>query len=190
MSVENTPYLRSANRYVALQPALAPTQEQLARRKRLRRFNRLVVYLPVGITALAWIVLILGLFWLTVAGGWFAMDTNAAYYRGLASGVADTFTIIMLAPLLLLCALPPVAVIALVVYRRRKSADPEDRPSLPLFWRIENIVVSVQDRTKTHLPKVASPVISAHATAAFLNRFLIELKQIISQEIDRNVHDR
>ena len=96
MSVENIPYLRSPDRYVALQPALAPTQEQLARRKRLRRFNRLVVYLPVGITALAWIVLILGLFWLTVAGGWFAMDTNAAYYRGLASGVADTFTIIML----------------------------------------------------------------------------------------------
>ena len=191
MSVENTPYLRSADRYITLQPTLAPTTEQMARRTSLRRFNRLAVYLPLGIAGLAWIVLILGLLWLTVAGDWFAMDTNQAYYRALASGVADTFTILMLTPLLLLCALPAVGTVALVFYRRRrKAASPQTAPSLPLFWRIENFVVSVRDRVESLLPKVANPVISAHSIAAYLNRFFIELKQIVSQEIDRYDHER
>lgn len=168
-----------------------PTAEQKARSAKLRRFNRLTIYLPLGLVTLAWIALIVTLLWLSVAGAWFAMDTDQANYRQLFSAVADIVTILALAPLLLLCALPPVGAIGLVIYRRQRKVDTASAvPSLPLFWRIENFVIAVRDNIAAMLPRLAHPVISAHATAAFVNRFVMEIKQIIRQEISRNGDDR
>lgn len=168
-----------------------PTAEQEARAAHLRRFNRLTIYVPLALVALAWIALIVTLLWLSVAGEWFAMETDQANYRQLFSALADIVTILALAPLLLLCALPPVGAIGLVVYRRQRKADASPAaPSLPLFWRIENFVIAAHDRIAAVLPRLAHPVINAHATAAFVNRFVIEIKKIIRQEISRNGDDR
>lgn len=171
--------------------SIQPTPEQEARRARLRRFNRLVIYLPVGLVALAWIVLVAALFWLSIAGDWFAIDTDQTTYRHLLSGLADVVTILALLPLLLLCALPSIGAIALVVYRRqRKTAAAPQAPSLPLLWRIENIVRDARDKSAAALPRIARPVINAHATGAFIRKLILELKQIIRQEISRNGDDR
>jgi hypothetical protein len=164
-----------------------PTPAQKERRARLRRFNGLVLYLPLTLVTAAWIVLIVALIWLAVAGEWFAMDTNQAYYRGLISAVADIFTMLMLTPLLILCSLPVLAALAYPIYlRRRRAAKTESAESLPLFWRAENIITSIRDGVDHSIPRVARPIISAHAFAALVRRFLIEVKQVISQEILRN----
>lgn len=194
MRVENTSQLELITyRQLAELEAprnVQPTQEQEARRDRLKRFNRLVIYLPLGLVALAWIVLVGVLFWLAIAGEWFAMDTDQARFRQLLSAIADIVTILALAPLLLLCAVPSVGAIGLYVYRRQRKADAPQAPSLPLFWRIENVVRTIRDRTAATLPKIARPVINAHATGAFIQRLIIEVKQIIRQEIFRNGDDR
>lgn len=167
---------------------VAPTAEQLARKRALRRFNRLAVYLPVGLLALVWLGLILGMFWLTVAGSWFNVDTNREYYRSLISGVADAFTVIMLAPLLLLCSLPPIGTAAFFVWRRqRRRAQPAGPEKLPIFWRVENIVTTVRARVATTTPRVARPVITAHAAAAYVRTFISQIKEIVSREINRYV---
>ncbi len=194
MHVENTSQLEPVT-YRQQMELEAPrstqaTPEQEARRARLRRFNRLVIYLPVGLVALAWIVFVALLFWLSIAGEWFAMDTDQLNNRQLFSGLADVVTILALLPLLLLCALPSVGAIALVVYRRQRKTAAPQAPSLPLLWRIENIVRDARDKSAAALPKIARPVINAHATGAFIRRLILELKQIIRQEIFRNGDDR
>lgn len=167
-----------------------PTAEQLARLARRNRFNRLFVYLPVGLVALLWLGLVLGLLWLTIVGSWFAMDTNQEYYRALVSGVADAFTILMLSPLLVLCAIPIVLAAGLIVYRRRRKGDREPGPeSLPIMWRIENVVSSVRSRVDGTTPKVAQPIINAYGAVTYLRTFYRRLKEIISQEIDRYVNN-
>lgn len=168
-----------------------PTVEQEKRLARRRRFNRLFVYLPLGLVAILWLALILGMTWLSVAGDWFAMDTNQPYFRDLFSGVADAFTILMLTPALALCAIPAILAGAFTVYRRQRRKEKEGQaPSLPLMWRVENVVVSIQETVSGITSRAARPLITAHAMAAFARTFLHELKQIILQEIDKDVDDR
>lgn len=168
-----------------------PSVDQEDRLARRRRFNRIFVYLPLGLGVILWLGLILGMSWLAVAGDWFAMDTNQPYFRGLFSGVADAFTILMLTPILALCATPTILAGALTVYRRRRRKEKEGQePSLPLMWRVENVVISIRETVSNAAPKVARPLITAHGMATFATTFLHELKQIILQEIDKDVDDR
>ena len=174
MTIETTSYAQSTTI-----PQARP--EQLERLAARRRFNRLYVYVPLAVITLLWLGLILTLLWLAVVGRWFAMDTNQEYYRALASGLADAFTILMLTPFLLLCALPSAAAIAFTVYRRQRKGDPATvQKSLPLFWRVENMVLTIQAKVEAFMPKLAQPIITAHAAAAFVRTLLQEIKEIIT----------
>ena len=167
-----------------------PTPEQLERKRKQRRFTRVRVWLPVGIVALLWFLAIIGLLWLTVVGQWFYMDTNQATYRSLVSGAADAVIILSITPLLLMCALPSVGILALMVQRRRQ--DPEGRSwtesARRLLWRFDNGVMGVRDRLgKDVLPTVARPVISAYALAAFARTLWKQITVLISRE--KRMHD-
>lgn len=165
-----------------------PTAEQGERLKARRRFNRLYVYLPLGLVAFLWLLLIMGLAWLTVAGRWFYVDTNQEYYRGLVSGVADAVTILMLAPLILLCTLPLAAAVGVAVWRRKRrkeAATPYG--ALAIFWRIESLISRIGAGIGTFMPRLAQPVISAHAAATYVRVLLQQIKNILSREIDRYV---
>ena len=167
-----------------------PTPEQLERKRKQQRFTRVRVWLPVGIVALLWLLSIIGLLWLTVAGAWFHMDTDQATYRSLVSGAADAVIILSITPLLLLCALPSAGVLALMVQRRRRG--PEDRPwtesARRLLWRLDNSVMAVRDRlSKDVLPSLARPVISAYTLAAFVRALGKEIAELISRE--NRTHD-
>jgi hypothetical protein len=142
-----------------------------------------------ALIGLLWLGLLLGLAWLTIVGDWFAMDTNEAYYRALISGVADAFTMLMLLPLLLLCALPSALVVGLLFYRRQKKGDRDMEERLPIFWRVENILFAVQEQIGAILPQLARPIIMAHAIAGFVKTFLLDLKQIITREKKRHVSE-
>lgn len=168
---------------------VAPTVAQLERRARLRRFNRLTIYLPMTLIGILWLGLIVGLLWLTVVGDWFAMDTNQAYYRNLISGVADGFTILMLLPVLLLCAVPSALLMGLLVYRRQRAGDRGKEAQLPIFWRLENTLVTVQQQIGVFLPKLSRPVIAGHALVSFVETFLLDLKRIITREKKQHVSE-
>lgn len=168
------------------QPPVPPQArpEQLERRERRQRFYRLRVILPMALVALLWLGVTLLLLWLTVAGEWFAIDTNQAYYRTLVSGLADIVLVLSLLPLLLLCALPSALAVGLVVYRRQKKQEAPEVENLPLFWRIENVIIRVKERLDEDiLPRMAQPVITAYGLVAFVRAFLSELREIIAREI-------
>lgn len=165
-----------------------PTPAQLARLQARRRYNRVYVYLPLGLVAFLWLLLVAGLLWLTVAGKWFYVDTNQEYYRSLVSGVADAFTVLMLLPLLLLCALPSLGAVGFIAWRRRsRKAKQDSYGTLPLFWRVDNLVTRVETAVTSFLPRMARPVISAYAALAYVRTLLRELKKTISREINRYV---
>ncbi len=163
---------------------IAPTTEQIERRKQRIRFNRLAVTLPMALVSLLWLVAILVMIWLAVAGEWFAVDTRQAHFRQLFSGIADLFTMLLLVPMLLLCALPFVAAIGFVVYRRNKRRElPAEEPTIPILWRVENTVVTVRDTVARTMPKMAQPVLDAHGAAAYIRQMVHGLKRILRQEI-------
>ena len=195
MSVENRP-LPGKEAYqtgftTGAQLAKQPTAAQEERSKKLRRLNRWTIHLPVGLTMLLWTLLIAALVWLAIVGEWFAMDTNQSHYRDLFSGVADILTMVMFVPLLLLCAVPIAGFAAILIVRRRRAEDrlaPE--ASLPIFWRIENVIISIHDTVARFVPRLASPVIEAHASAAFVKRFIDVIKRTLRQETTKYDHDR
>jgi hypothetical protein len=178
---------------LSVQPALPeapePSAEQLERLRRRKRFYRLRVILPMTLVTLLWLGVTLLLLWLAIAGEWFAVDTDQAYYRTLISGIADFALILSLLPLLLLCALPSGLVIGLVVYRRQQKTGAPDQPEpLPFFWRMENALGQINQQLEDKvLPKAAQPVVSAHGMVAYVRALVRELWQIITRENRRNV---
>lgn len=170
---------------------LQPSPHQLARQKARQRFNWLYVYLPLGFVVLLWVTAILGLFWLTIAGDWFAMDTNEESMRQTISGVADFVTIFAIAPWLIVCALPTILPIALVINQRQKAkakAEQGEPEKLPIFWRIENQLTNITSKIESVLPKVARPVITLNATIAFIQGLFRALKRQLTEltNNDRN----
>jgi hypothetical protein len=142
-----------------------------------------------ALIGILWLGLLLGLAWLTVVGDWFAMDTNEAYYRALVSGIADAFTMLMLLPLLLLCAIPSALAVGLLVYRRQRRSERDTEERLPIFWRVENVLIAVQEQIAAILPQLGRPIISAYAIASFVKTFLLDLKRIITREKKRHVSE-
>ena len=149
--------------------AYRPTTGQLEREAALRRFNRLYVYLPLGIFSLVGLVLIGLLLW-----GVFSPGITGT--REFASGLADLVVILTTLPLLLLCALVPAAAIGLVIYRRQQP-KPEHGRFQTLFWRLDTLVTKVQNTLSTSLPKAAAPIIKGHGWIAFLRAVLENLKR-------------
>lgn len=161
---------------------IQPTVQQLQRAQALRRFNWLYLYLPLGLFGAVWIGLIGGMIWLTISGRWFAMETNATYYRQLYSGIADGVLILAMTPWLVICALPTLLAVALVINRGQKAQNEASRPEqLPLFWRVENSLDKFYGQIEKTLPKLARPVITAHALVSFLKTILNQIKQLIKR---------
>lgn len=163
-----------------------PTQEQLARRRARESFVRRYIYFPVVVVAVLLALLVVGLLWLTIVGAWFNVDTNQEFYRSFVAAVADVATMIMLTPVLLLCAIPSVLALALYAYRRqaRQAIQPGAEP-LPLLWRVENLLISVQRQLAVALPRVANPLISAHGLSAFIKTLLYQIRLLVRRETDR-----
>jgi len=139
--------------------AYEPTTDQLARAAALRRFNRLAVYLPLGLAGLVVLALIGLLFW-------GVLSPNVAGTREFVSGLADVVIILAIMPLLLLCAVVPLAAVGLVIYRRQQPQREYGRLQ-PLFWRLDSILDRARNKAEAALPKAANNVISGHARITY-----------------------
>lgn len=165
----------SANYTVPFQPS----QAQKERRAALHRFNRLYVYLPLGlITAVALLVIILFLVGIFAPG-----LTGAAEF---ASGLADITIILFSIPMMLLCAVGPLSLAGIysVSRNRRKQGKPrmDDGGRMQqLFWQIDNLVQRAQTKTGEISPQIARPIIQANAFVAYLHAFLKQIKSYLKR---------
>lgn len=153
------------------QPQFEPNAEQLERDRALRRFNRLFVFLPLGVGALIAITLVV----LLLIGVLVPGLSGAAEF---ASAMADLVIILFSLPLMLLCAILPVGYLAYVANKRQKrSLQPQTGPLADhgriqiLLWRLQQLMERTEAKTVQTAPKIAGPVIRANAFFAYLGRW-------------------
>jgi hypothetical protein len=155
-----------------------PAPAQLERAAAQRLFNLLYVYIPIALASLIIIGLIGLLFW-----GVFSPNVEGT--RQFASALADIIVIGITIPLMLLCAVGPVSLIGVTVYRRKRrqpEGDPRPYGRLQtLLWRLDALVANIQAKLVETLPRIARPIIEANARAAYLHTFLEHVKKIFSR---------
>jgi predicted PurR-regulated permease PerM len=160
-----------------------PTPEQSERAGALRRFNWLAVYAPLIVAGLIVIVLVALLLWGALSPTMTRTDT-----RAFASGLADIVLILAMLPLLLLCLIGPLLAggLGYLAYQRRQQALTPGTiwpNSLhTLLWRLDRLLDSVQSKLRmSYLPKVANPLISTHARAAYIREWGRQLKKLLNR---------
>lgn len=162
-----------------------PTVEQVARERRRRRFLRLYVYLPLAIVTLISVVLVV-----LLLVGVFSVDgeDTAAF----ASALADIVVILWTLPLLLLCAIGPLAYVAYVMNRRqRRKEQPQTGPQAEygrlqvLLWRVDSFMLIVERKTVEMAPKVAAPLIKLNANMTYVETWLQQAANQLKRNGDR-----
>lgn len=150
-----------------------PTTTQLERAAALKRFNRLVVYLPIIVAALIVLIVVGLLFWV-------ALIQPGEASRETVGGIADAVIILVSIPMMLLCAIPSILFIAITIQGRKKGMAPLKRVQV-LFWRLDNIVLRIQSTIQRTMPKIAAPVISGHALVAYVRNLLTQLVNLLKR---------
>lgn len=155
-----------------------PAATQVERAAALRRFNRLYIYTPLVLISLLIIALIVLLLW-------GSLGFEESHTRQLASGLADIIVILVTIPMMLLCAIVPLAAIGAAVYRQQQRQTEEEEVKYGrlqmLFWRLETLLARVYAALETASAKVAAPLIEAHALAAYVSTFLKDLRRFVSR---------
>lgn len=150
----------------------SPSEEQLERERALKRYNRLYIYVPVGI-AVAF-----GLFLVVIMLiGIFAPGLIGA--EEFLSGLADTILVLWMMPMMVLCAIVPIAYFGYLINRRqRRNMLPPDSPLLRhsrtqmALWQAQNIAERVEKKTDEVSDQVAKPFISVNSFAAYVYTWL------------------
>jgi len=151
-----------------------PTVAQEDRAKALRRFNRLFVYVPVGFVGLG-VLIIIGLLF------WGSFSPNITGTREFTSALADIIIILTIAPLMLVCAIFPAGLIALMVYGAKKPEGSKYGRMQTALWKIHNFADKLQSNRQVIVDKAARPVIQGHARFAYYQSILKFIGRIFSR---------
>jgi hypothetical protein len=148
-----------------------PSAEQLNRNEALKRFNRLYVIVPVAIAAVIALALIIAL---TV----FAFLPNNVETRRFISGLADIVIILATLPMTLLCAVLPVAYVAIALNRRQqRRLYPQMWPMasggrIQLFlWWLQSQLDLVQASIESGSTVLANKVMKVHERFQYYSTF-------------------
>lgn len=160
-----------------------PTEIQLARAAALRRFNWLFVYVPIVLGTVSILFLLGFMFWQSFA------PEQSETSRTLLSGIADVVLILTLMPMMLICALGPLALIGLAAfyYNRRQTQKDAPEPAPPvgrlhlLLWRLDAIVNTAAQKSAELLPKIAQPVIQFNALLAYIESWFKQIRSLFSR---------
>ena len=157
------------------QATYSPSREQLERESALKRYNRLYIYVPVTVAVVFVVVLII-----LMLIGIFAPGLMGA--ESLLSGLADTILVLWMLPMMVLCAIVPMAYIGYLVNRRQRRAMlPPDSPLLRhsraqmAMWQAQDISDRVEKKTEGVSDRVAQPFFKLGTFAAYVSAWLIIL---------------
>lgn len=159
-----------------------PSPEQLARAGALRRFNRLTVYLPVGLVTA--VVLITSIYLLYLA---LFPPTEETYL--FLSGLADFVLILMLLPVVLIFGLVMTAIIGGAIYYNFVM-DEAERPIPPappygrlrtLLWRLDSLLLIVIPKVRQGSQRVTQPLIRFNGWLAYIQSWLQSTQKFITR---------
>lgn len=162
-----------------------PTAEQLARDEALKRFNRLYIIIPVAITVLIALALLITL-------AVFAFLPNNSALRQFISGMADLIIILVSIPMTLLCAILPVAYVAIVLNRRQqRRLYPQLGPMAyrgrlqSLLWWLQGKLDQAQAAVESGSTSLANRVMKAHERFEYYST----LGERLRRNFRSNTHD-
>lgn len=152
-----------------------PTAVQLERANALKRFNRWVVYLPLGlITAGA-----LGLFiYLLVIAIWPPYEDTRLFL----SGIADIILILFMLPVVAIFGLLLAGIFGGGIYWRQSGKE-NDSTTLQqkygrlrlLLWKLDQKLSVLYRKADQLIPKVANPLIRFNVFVAHITTWLAQL---------------
>lgn len=164
------------------QASYSPSREQLERESALKRYNRLYIYLPITVAVTFVIVLVV-----LMLVGLFAPGLVGA--DAFLSSLADTILVLWMIPMMVLCAIVPIAYLAYLVNRRqRRNQLPPDSPLLRhkraqmAMWQAQNIADRVGETSEGLSDRVAKPLIKLDSLAAYIFAWL----DILARPFKRN----
>ena len=160
-----------------------PSATQLARAAAIRRFNRIYVYTPLIFGGLILLALLGLMLWVGLA------PQQWERFRPFFSGLADIIMIFTIMPLMLLCSIGPISLIALGAYRYQKRKEQkESGESVPpakglqlLLWRLDAILNKTAVSVRNITPKATTPVIQFHAFLAYAASLLKQIRKLFSR---------
>lgn len=183
-----TPPGNSINQSTTPSPSLTggfePSAEQLARAASLRRFNRLYVYVPVGVVTAVVLITFLYLLYLALFP-----PTEETYL--FLSGLADLVLILMLLPVVLIFGLVMTAVVGGGIYYNF-FMDEADRPISPappygrvrtLLWRIDSLLLLIVLPKLRHISqRITKPIIQFNGWFAYIQSWLDSLRRLVIRD--------
>ncbi len=162
---------------------LDPIQAQAkqARQASINRFNRLYVYLPIGLVT-GFLIFMFGML------VWATLFADGSTEQGQASGVADVFvTLLCLFPMTLLClALPGAGGYAL--YWRRTKGSVARKHVSNLAGKAERGINTADEKLNEVQPRVVDGTIKARQTIDRIIDTIYELVTNLVAAIDRKIN--
>lgn len=160
-----------------------PSDSQLARAAAIRRFNWFYVYTPLILGIIIILVLLGLMLWVGLA------HQQWERFRPFFSGLADIIMIFTIMPLMLLCSIGPISLIALGAYRYQKRQEQKEsgEPAPPakglqlLLWRLDAILDKTAVTVRDITPKVSKPVIQFNAFLAYVESLLKQIRKMFSR---------
>lgn len=158
-----------------------PTAVQLERANALKRFNRLVLYLPLGLLATAVFGLLI---YLLVIAIWPPYEDTRLFL----SGIADIILILFMLPVVLIFGLLLAGIFGGLVYQRQSRKE-NGTPTLQqkygrfrlLLWKLDQKLSAVYRKADQLMPKVANPVIRFNAFTAYISSWLGQITEQFKQ---------
>ena len=155
------------------------TPAQLERQKRLDRFNRLTIYLPLGVLTLL-IVGVVGLMlWLTLFGD----AESISEWRSFSSATADLIIILMVLPMILFVAVVPILAAGWFWYTW-ESPRPVESWLQRWLRRTDRFVERSAQHVDTASKKAADLSIQYHAASTRVGRVIQRAQQFVSPHQD------
>ncbi|MFT5193105.1 MAG: hypothetical protein ACI9EW_000910 [Cellvibrionaceae bacterium] len=148
-------------------PLISATSAQLERQKRRKRFNRLTVYLPIGLMA-AFIIAIIGfMLWRTL----FTDSESTPQWQEFSSATADIVIIMTILPMILFVALISILAVGWTWYTWT-TPRPVESWIQKWLWRTDTFIEDSATKVETTSKKGADLSIQYRATLTRIGRVI------------------
>ena len=154
-----------------LEPVYRPSTRQIVRGERIRRFNLIAVYLPIGLAAFLGLTITI---LLLIA----ALGNGSSEALETISAVADSVLILAIIPTMVLCAIVPTAFLAISIQMRRRGQAPI-RSAHWFFWQVQYRLELIAEQIALIMAKIREPFIRIASRYAFIRNLFIRFLSLI-----------
>ena len=156
-----------------IEPVYRPSTRQVDRGARMRRFNFLAVYLPIGLA----VIVVLSITILLVI---IALGIGSTEALETISAVADSVVILAIIPTMVLCAIVPTAYIAISVQMRSRGQAPL-RSTQGFLWQVQYRLELIAESIVRIMARIREPIIRIASKYAYIRTLFARILSIFKR---------